>query len=921
MIQVRTPTIDRPKKTHSPPSSTNTLSASSKFLKDVTGKGLRKIGAKLNRTPTSQSTATFSPEVEYVQTFSDGPTPNSTKQLKTQFDLLKKRPAPLKLQPLTPPASLKKPVLEESDEDAVARLESPIVLKFDKSTGRESSIYSASLGKQDILSFSSTLFDVPRSSFTLSVDDKPFNMGTYDELESPTCVMQMQRNMRKANGTKKYNSCMCSICDESMQRLLGGGERIVELECKHQCHMECFLAMMDGVTFEPPSCNVCGKKSQPADKQVSLDMVLKKMKESKNGDSTPSATHSNMESSNGEVVMQSLLATNTSNTGATVTMSGISARKLVTPKNQLIHSAQVSTNGFNDVFNMLDEAFDEVSTPTNLICVEPLDFESVPKDELRINIMPKLERYVIHEGSKVIVPHILSTHLPKDDEIEDIKTVQIIMCVSLVNNDPVNISNETFLETLKHRVNTLLENLKPNDTFGLIVVGKDGSGTLGCKSTFYGFITKDWDGWQDIIDGWEVVVASEPVFPNPMWEAKEMLQATHRLLLTTGDPEEAQIRHVVMMNGVQHISKRHYRLEDDIFARKIEVLLEKIMAVHKCSLSQWIDEDEGHPFILRDYAPKWQYRIRTVFFEKLSFDIAKLLKELRRVVVDGVTVKLECAIDKMVKLHSLDFNGKLYRCEGDHRNSLEINLPPFRYGDFKLAIVELEVDVAMVQKHIEQMGSTISLLNYHGSQTGARAESGCVTFQIRHERPTCASPPLSLTTPLFHGNGTGGAADTDAGAGAAGTDSVANAGNTDNNNTVTRSTSAARPRQEDSLERASQYLDLPLVPPSSPSSDSLFVTRHIELMAVESLRKLVVQQDSSSSTTSGTSPEVAIRELTSVVYGMSRECSAMNPQYYEETGHENRLEFYIETLTCRLEDILHHNNPRLMIHKLIQSLA
>ncbi|CAH02254.1 cyclin-dependent protein serine/threonine kinase inhibiting protein FAR1 [Kluyveromyces lactis] len=877
MMQLRTPLVERPKKTHTPPSGDrNTPSSSSKFLKDVTGKGFRKISTRLSRTTPTDSTITLSPEVEYVETFPEIPNEPS-KKIKGQLDFFKKRPTPLNLSPLTPPSSLKKKsVCDQKDAD-LAKLESPIELKFDNS--KKNARRPAPPMEQSILSFHSNLFD-PHYSFTADADSKPFGLGLYDEVSSPTCMMQMQRNIRKASATKRYNTCTCSVCQEKIQNLLGG-ERIIELECSHQCHMDCFTAMMDSTTFKPPICQLCGKRSNSLDEQVTQDLVLRKMKEITKGRSNSESTLFDRGFNTATKISDdTVLQTLTADTRTSETSTELSGRKLVTPRSQLIRTAQLSSNGFRDVFDMLDEKFD-ISTPRQSISVDPLDIESKPKDKLRVSICPKLNKYTVNEqSSKIILPHLLSVHLPKEDDMNEIRSVQVILCISAVNSNTAHQSKESYLAHIKNIVRKVLSSLKKDEYLGLIIVGRDGNGRSGCRGTFYGFVSNTWDGWDEILAGLKIIDNTEEmIFPNPIWEAKEMLQTVERLMLTAIDLDEAEVRHLIILSGTHDTDRRITKLEDNLYEQKVEQLLEKMMNKYHCSVSQWISEDEMKPLLLQDYTPQWQYSVYTEFFNKNSCHVEQYISKLRRVPLDTVSITLQPCDTDIVKIHTMYFNGSLFPCEGGDKEAIELKLGPFGYGDFKSIIVEVEVDVPKIQKWKEETGSSISLLGYRTSQDpGVFGVSSTVSIELH---PTCSSPALSQTTSLFH------IADAD----------------TD-----------ADPDAEAETSCASLFLDLPLVPPSSPSCDSLFVTRQIQLMVIESLRKLTTD------TVNKTVPETTIRELTSVVFGMSRDCTSMNLQYYDEIGHENKLENHIELLTQRLEQILHHNNPKIMMHKLIQWL-
>lgn len=356
--------------------------------------------------------------------------------------MFRRRPAPLNLQTLTPPSSIKKEVHGSSKSNGL--LESPIDIKFGRPfVNPLTSLTSLTVNsefprdvQQEILSFHSDCF----GESTLDVDDdSSFYHEPYKEESSPTYIMQMQRNMRKANGKKRYNSSSCSVCKESLQTLLEG-ERVLELECNHQCHMDCFLAMMNSTSFTPPACQICGKKSSPVDEQILQDLIVKKMTEIKNAHTNNSSGYNATADMASDITVQSI----TDSKKSSAFKNDLLLKKIQTPKDQLIRTAQLSANGFHDIFGVLD-------TPPESATLKPGSFisseNSLKKSETRVSINPKLIKYLVKQNSSnITLPHVISVHLPKQELNEKASSLQLIVCVSLINCDTEKISDNDYLK-------------------------------------------------------------------------------------------------------------------------------------------------------------------------------------------------------------------------------------------------------------------------------------------------------------------------------------------------------------------------------------------------------------------------------------------------------------------------------------------
>lgn len=447
------------KKTHTPPSEGRHSSLSpSKFFKSLSGKGLRRVGSKLKPLRKAlRETSGASPVVSKCADFSDDRAAvetNSCENLLVPKPLPKafkrqKVPAPLDLQALTPPTTLRK------FEEALTQQDSPT--KF-RAARLCASPFGSQLGARKYLPSSpsnGSKRDLSRDLFReafLHNARSPVRRASGSSLlsdteiepcpgkNSPTRLSATKRCAPKDTVLKRFTHNTCSMCDEKLSTALSG-ERVVELTCGHQCHHNCYLAVLETTLPENqfPACDTCHKVTKPrmdsvlnsmtssllTNREPKLHQRFDRMSVSVDGGAvaaTATATE-DREKNLGNVSQHIVLGS--SGSGAPPSCYGPS----FTPQDQIISSSDVCCDGFT-AFRAGPNTSAETAaavTPGTLVhepsTADSADMSMAEFMAPRISIVPQCTTVVVCEkfdspgdADTLVLPYVLNIYMP---ELED----------------------------------------------------------------------------------------------------------------------------------------------------------------------------------------------------------------------------------------------------------------------------------------------------------------------------------------------------------------------------------------------------------------------------------------------------------------------------------------------------------------------
>lgn len=145
--------------------------------------------------------------------------------------------------------------------------------------------------------------------------------------------------------------------------------------------------------------------------------------------------------------------------------------------------------------------------------------------------------------------------------------LQLIVCLNLSHS--CYSENDECRNLIIESLKTLLNSLNDDDLLGLVIVGKNGSGTIGKYGTFIGTINKTWSCWEEFMDSLNVI--NHDVFDSPENELSKMLETCFRLVSTSGsmlnDEENSKfLKQIVLVRDGDHVenNQKHLkRITDD----------------------------------------------------------------------------------------------------------------------------------------------------------------------------------------------------------------------------------------------------------------------------------------------------------------------------------------------------------------------
>lgn len=155
----------------------------------------------------------------------------------------------------------------------------------------------------------------------------------------------------------------------------------------------------------------------------------------------------------------------------------------------------------------------------------------------------------LEEASKNIIKiHSSELYMPWVYNMSDLP-IRLIVCINLSSFSHLRGQNSSteYKTLIKESINSIISKLSDNDSFGLVLVGKNGNGEIGEYGTYVGTISKTWDGWDEIIHAIEPLESD--IFTTPESELLTMLTTCYRLVSTVDDHKNTPeyVNNVIMI--------------------------------------------------------------------------------------------------------------------------------------------------------------------------------------------------------------------------------------------------------------------------------------------------------------------------------------------------------------------------------------
>ncbi|AEY96883.1 FAEL104Wp [Eremothecium gossypii FDAG1] len=446
--------------------------------------------------------------------------------------------------------------------------------------------------------------------------------------------------------------------------------------------------------------------------------------------------------------------------------------------------------------------------------------------------------------------------------------LQIVVAVSLFNCQPELHSNEELLKIIQQQLRSLKYSLHEDDLLGIVVAAKEGFN----NGRFYGMVSKNWELWDEIIDDMRVT-ESDNGHVSDIIDLHYIMEASSRLLSMVEGSSDYIRQLVILSNDYQaHGPAEPSDVPPGIYQR-LEQFTSRAIEEYKFSITQLVTKN-SHA-ILRNYVNGAHYNITTEPVEHLTdINCQELIHGLHQKSVPQVQIELQSFDQNIATFKSVENKGKLVPCL---EASLLLQVGCLKPGESRSLIFEMRIDKHGLRRFLADKhglltsspdcaeSPSLSLVHCHYapafSRERRRAACSGVAFSFNFCRRGC-SPIVSLVaSPVSPDPAAAGALEA----------------------------------PEDDL-----YVDIPLVAPLSPARDAVFVGRQIQLLVVDALGRLGVETPRSMPCVS----PARLRELVSVLFGMSRDCACTVPAYVREAHPTLAIHQQTEALCKKLEQIV-----------------
>ncbi|AET39950.1 cyclin-dependent protein serine/threonine kinase inhibiting protein FAR1 Ecym_5177 [Eremothecium cymbalariae DBVPG len=462
--------------------------------------------------------------------------------------------------------------------------------------------------------------------------------------------------------------------------------------------------------------------------------------------------------------------------------------------------------------------------------------------------------------------------------------LQIVVAVSLINCNKNLHTNEQLLEIIQRKLREIKNALNGEDLLGLVLISKSGIQ----QGRFYGMVSKHWESWDEIIN--ELAVhnnesnnATKEKQEEQEDELAQLMQTCDRLLSTVDEPSE-YLRHLVILGNdyddigtlPTHVGKKF---------EWTERYTNRILNEYRFSITHYVTANSY--ILLRNHVKGLTYNIDTQIVSQIAdVDVQELLKNLHSKVINQLHVELKSFDPKTASFERIERNGQMTPCSSEESLSLQIGgLKP---GDSKSILFEMRLATNRIKQYLGEFDyshpTDSSTCNFQPQKPSVslsltecyyqtkfnnnrkkRANAIKVQFSFQH---SSYSPLSSPPTTTF-------------------------------NQTTTKNKPSLLPTDPDNP----LFIDIPLVAPLTPSRDSIFVTRQLQFLVIDALNKNVDQYLAASENHLPLMPQSTLRELVSVLFGISRNCVCTLPTYYKDLDNLLPIAPYTESLCTILEEI------------------
>ncbi|KAH3681468.1 hypothetical protein WICPIJ_007547 [Wickerhamomyces pijperi] len=505
--------------------------------------------------------------------------------------------------------------------------------------------------------------------------------------------------------------------------------------------------------------------------------------------------------------------------------------------------------------------------------------QNLTNDVSLIKMSTTLWSLIIHEGSQINLPtNVIKfnelTHSGLDLPFEMVKEIlpapekmglNLVVTVPLFNM--TELSDDQYLDELRDTLLNIIDNLKPEDKLGFVILGRDGAGNIGVyNSTYIGMIDKNYDGLWNLMSGlqlsdiWEYAQADEEIDISKVMAG--CFKSCYNMFLMNG-VDGGSFGTVNKLMVLTNVSV-DYELDNNYLTRLItqhDLSINEIL-ISQCPTLPLTLKDQLIDGVLHQSYCQLQFQS----FKDFNDSVYQLFNQqyhsnyLNCIDLDLRVTEL---FKSAVSISKIEINGVITELTQDSSNgvkALKIKTTELTSQSWDKNIrFDLSIDLEKYQE-LAYNESEISLLNVNFTINNSEQTYHIPDHKIRiniTDKPNIMDASLNdITIPAYS---------------PITIEPSSRKLNLDSNHTTEEEDPyATEDEAEDEdldAEKDLIFLDIPLLPPLSSFKDSIYIKRCIELYLISELQNRA-------------SRPLDLHRMISVVWGLSKGCSSNYLNYW-----------------------------------------
>ncbi|RLV92755.1 Good for full DBP5 activity protein [Spathaspora sp. JA1] len=606
---------------------------------------------------------------------------------------------------------------------------------------------------------------------------------------------------------KQEPDSKCSFCEEALTLSLPG-ETINKLTCDHSAHTDCLMLMFDLSNLTKlPKCGICGKPTKCIDANLHRTMIEEL--ESKNNQNSITAylfdnyvLFYDNDYLTGAISIENDIYNVNFNEALILNLT-----KEALPELLLRHQNGLVTDKWEWALNHLLCS----DTPhVNLFqlsstCWEDYQEElAIPQDLISFS-------NAITKGN-YIPNYLLEIAVPRPQGLD----INLIVAVPLVNE--TTLTDQDYKSQIQSVLLTILDTLGHRDKLGLIFVGIDSNREPASDGTFIGCVSKEWEGWQEIIDEIEIV-------PNSFEDGFEEISMCFKKCLDLYPHIPAADRSV---NKLFIINANNYQEKQDERGNEDNQELERIITSLNRNLSMTVVRiganynpcvDTICDLISKNLSFGYPLARYSSFEELMQSGEDSIFKMPHKICIPKLSINLKL-INLIAKFDKVDVNGEFVDAN-DWQTELNITIKDLVPDSERNVMFKIHLDLPD-EENEEQFHKIVPIFEYSYRWLDEESENQIVKVKATRTVSQTLTPPAVES--------------------------------------YFRDILQIDP--EDNKPDISYFLDIPLLPPLSPSRDNKFARRETEMEIIKSLKFAYYSTPSQA--------KECLNNLISLVYGFTR---------------------------------------------------